>query len=289
VALLASCSDGNGPDGGQARVSVLLTDAPGDVTAAVVTISEVYLQGGAGGRVVLSDAPITVDLTTLAQTATELVSDAAVEGGTYQELRFVISGGYLEVENGDGSTSIYASSPSYPGLPTGATVDGDLQMPSLAQSGLKVDFGAAIDLSGETDLLVDFDVAQSFGKQAGQSGQWVMHPVIKGATLEAAATVTASIRLGGGVQLPSVGGSVLTLAAFKAKVGSEELAFGDPDADGVFTATFRFLLPGSYAVSIVGPAGITFTTSPTHPAAVTAEAGAEASVAFTVLTAALAT
>jgi hypothetical protein len=31
---------------------------------------------------------------------------------------------------------------------------------------------------------VDFDVAESFGKQAGQSGKWVMHPVLKGSVVE---------------------------------------------------------------------------------------------------------
>ena len=48
IAPLASCSDST--SAGNAKLSLLLTDAPGDVKTAVVTIDEIYLQGS--GRVV---------------------------------------------------------------------------------------------------------------------------------------------------------------------------------------------------------------------------------------------
>lgn len=174
--LLGACDGGTSP--GTGHLTIRLTDAPGLVKVAVVTISEISLQGG-DGRVVLSSDPVTTDLVTLAGTSQTLVQDAVVPDGTYGQLRFVITGAYIEVENSDGSTSIYASSPTYEGLPGGAQVAGALQMPSFAQSGLKVNLpGDALTISDEHCLRVDFDVAQSFGHGAGQSGQWVMHPVI---------------------------------------------------------------------------------------------------------------
>lgn len=58
---------------------------------------------------------------------------------------------------------------------------GLLIMPSFNASGLKVNFPGSLTLGeGETTLLVDFDVAQSFGKEAGQSGKWEVRPVITG-------------------------------------------------------------------------------------------------------------
>jgi hypothetical protein len=279
---LAACGDSSGPGDGRARVNVHLTDAPGDVRAAVVTISEVYLQGGAAGRVTLRNTPFTVDLTTLANATTELVAGADVEAGSYSELRFVITGGYVEVENAGGGTSIYASSSTYAGLPPGAVVAGELQMPSLAQSGLKVDFESALALDGTVDLLVDFDVAQSFGRQAGQSNRWVMHPVIKGGRLEAAATVTASLRLGGGVTLPAVNGGAVTLGEFRARLGATERTFTDADGDGVYTATFRFVLPGSYSLAVVAPVGLVVATAPLQPVALAVGAGAQARTDFTI-------
>src|SRR2546423_370663 len=118
--VFASCSS-DSTSAGTTKVSLLLKDAAGDVKAAVVTISEIDLQGSGGGQVLLS-APVTVDLLTLASSTSQLVKDAVVPSGTYSQLRFIITGAYIEVENSDGSTSIYASSPDYSGLPAGASV-----------------------------------------------------------------------------------------------------------------------------------------------------------------------
>lgn len=188
TALIGSTScDSTGP--GTGFISLELKDAPGDVVKAVVTIDQIYLQGGnegadestdPAGRIVLRDEDVTVDLLTLADETMGLVDVAEVPNGTYPQLRFVVTGAYIEVETAQG-TEIYASSPTYAGLPAGATVTGMLILPSWSSSGLKVKLpGDAIQVVGnQTVLVVDFDVAQSFGKQPGQSGNWVMSPVIE--------------------------------------------------------------------------------------------------------------
>lgn len=166
------------------EISLRLTDAPGDVIAAVVTIDQIYIQGSGdstGGRIVLRDEDFTTDLLTLVGTTAELLETATIPVGSYGQLRFVISGAYLEVEGAGGASEFYASSPSYAGLPIGTTITGGLQMPSLAQSGLKVNLpnNAVVINEDETvTLTIDFDVAQSFGKLVG-SGTWVMSPVLQ--------------------------------------------------------------------------------------------------------------
>lgn len=189
VCLLAACADSSGPDGDR-KVSVLLTDAPGDILEAVVTIQQIYLQGGdddgegeeGAGRFILLDEPVTVDLLTLADDFMTLVDDAEIPDGQFGQLRFVVSGGYIKVEQEDGE-KIFASSSDYPELPDGAEVAGDLQMPSFSTSGLKVNFQGGLLLEEETTLLVDFDVAESFGQETG-SGRWVLHPVLKGSVVD---------------------------------------------------------------------------------------------------------
>jgi uncharacterized protein DUF4382 len=290
AAMLGGCSDSptEGNPTGQPRVTVRLTDAAGDIKAAVVTISEVNLQG-ANGKVVLSDDAVTTDLIDLANSTAVLVDAAPVPAATYTEMRFVISGGYIEVENADGSTSIYASSPNYAGLPPGAVVTGDLQMPSLGQSGLKVSFPSTdLAITTDQDLLVDFDVSQSFGHVAGNSGNWVMHPVIKGAQFTTAATVVVTLKLNTGVTLPVPPGGAVTLAAFKATLNGETVAFTDPDGDGTFEARFRFLLPGTYALTVQAPTGIGITTNLTLPVNVTLVAGEVETQAVVIQTAVLA-
>ena len=281
-----ACKD-NGPtsqnQNNQPHVTVRLTDAAGDVKAAVVTISEINLQGGSNGQTILLSTPVTVDLLTLANSTATLVDNVAVPAGTYSEMRFVITGGYVEVDNGAGGSDIYASTPTYAGLPAGATVTGDLQMPSLAQSGLKVNFGSVIlNITTDQDFLVDFDVSQSFGHLAGNSGKWVMHPVVTGGVVTTSGTILATLKLGTGVTLPLVGGNTVTLGAFKATLNGQTVDFTDPDADGTFEARFRFLIPGSYPLSLVVPAGLTVTTAPVLPVQVQATAGATTTQAITI-------
>jgi hypothetical protein len=283
-----------GCGGGESTVTIKLTDAPGDFKAAVVTISEVYLQGE-GGRVVLRDTPATTNLVSLANDTADLVKDAVVPAGSYKELRFVISGAYIEVEQADGSTRIYATSNDYAGLPADAKVAGILQTPSFSSSGLKVKFDGDVEVSGEQKvILVDFDVSQSFGKERGQGDKWVMKPVVKGADITFSGSVTVTLTKDAAVTLPTIDGHPVTLADFKAtlrttesstdgaaEAAAEELALTDTNNDGVFEAQFKFLVPGNYEINFVGPAGVSFTTNPAVPALVTIGSGTDQTQAFT--------
>lgn len=284
---LAGCSSVEPPSSGS--MTMYMTDAPGTLKHAVVTISQIYLQGGSdsasmSGRVVLRDSAFTTDLLTLADSTTALLSDVVVPGGTYAQLRFVITGGYIEVDNGDGTTSIYASSPDYAGLPVGATVAGQLVMPSYSTSGLKVTLPAsALQVNGgQKIILVDFNVAQSFGRQAGGSGQWVMTPVIKGGEIEATGQANVAVSLGTGVTLPVVNAHQVTLADFSATLDGDTEPLTDPDSDGVYTASFKYLFPGSYAVTFQNADSVAFTTTPTGPIPVTITSGGTASVVATI-------
>jgi len=294
LAAVTACSSSE-----TTRLSIHLTDAPGDVKAAVVTLTRITLQGQ-GGETVLSDATTTVSLLDLANAATPLVEDAIVPRGTYEQLRFHVSGGYVEVADPGGTgTLVYASSPDYEGLPPGTHVDGLLKMPSYAQSGLKVTLPADA-LVLETDakiLLVDFDVAQSFGHEAGGSGSWVMHPVIKGADIALSGNVVATLALAPGVTLPVVDAQQVTLGRFKAVLVTPAPADGPEgtpdsreeqpfvDVNGAWIADFKFLLPGSYGLDVVGPAGVAFATIPAVPAPITVAGGRATQVDFKITSA----
>jgi hypothetical protein len=274
---LAACGDDNGGGGDTTRLSILLTDAPGDISAAVVTVSEIYLQGS-GGRTVLRDADTTLNLIDLADATADMVNGAVVPQGTYEQLRFVITGAYISVEE-DGGQKVYATSPDYEGLPAGTVVDGNLQTPSFSTSGVKVQLpGDELVLSSsDQTLLVDFDVSQSFGKAAGNSGQWVMTPVIKGADITVSGGLVVNATLATGV--------TATLGDWKATItldgGTEERALTDTDGDGTFTANFSFLFPGTYSVTLVPPTG-TFTSTPALPADQAVVSDANATVNVTV-------
>jgi hypothetical protein len=180
-----ACDDVTGGDDG--RVTILLTDAPGDLLEAVVTISSIYLQGDSdddeqSGRVYLRTDPVTTDLQTLTDDVATLVEDADVPEGRYGQLRFVISGAYIRIDDNAGG-KVYATA-GYDEAPD--DVAGTLMCPSCGTSGLKVTFPGSLTVNGDEDqaFLVDFDVAQSVGHEAGNSGKWIMHPSLKGSRVE---------------------------------------------------------------------------------------------------------
>jgi hypothetical protein len=169
--------------GDTTSLSVRLKDAPGDVLRAVVTIREVDLVGSGG--VHERKTATTTDLLTLGANATTLVQDLEVPSGTYSELRLKITGACIAVDNGDQTSSIYATADYDPG-PCGSSPASTLKAPSYAQSGLKVKMAeGALEITGNAKvLLVDFDVAQSFGHETGDGSGWVLHPVVTGVSID---------------------------------------------------------------------------------------------------------
>lgn len=263
------------PIGAGKGFTLLLTDAPGDVVSAVVTISEVKLQGQ-GGEVSLLQHPFTGDLVQLRNSVATLVQGLDIPAGSYSQLRLIISGAYIEVATTNG-TRVYASSPNYAGLPAGKHVDGDLQMPSFGTSGLKIDLpGGKLDVGqGATIVMIDFDASQSFGHQAGNSGKWIMHPVIKATNVTFGGNALIRLQLAQGVTLPQLNGQNLTLGAFTGTltpVGGGTpipVTFTDANNDGIFEAMARGLVPGQYTLTLTGPAGLTTTFTPTLPVTIT--------------------
>lgn len=178
---LAACDDSEvtGPGADQASLSVYLTDAPGDVEAVWVEILSITLQGGDEGTVSLLGEPTElILLTDLVGTTHLLVENAALDPATYGQLRMVVGDAILLSKDG----TVYVKGD--PVLPDGLdeAPTGSLQCPSCSQSGLKVKIpNDEMELEeGSAALVVDFDVSQSFGHKAGNSGNWIMHPVIHG-------------------------------------------------------------------------------------------------------------
>ena len=285
LALLGACGDATGSSRG--TVSILLKDAPGDVKKAVVTIDQIYLQPGTdeeASRVVLRSTPVTGDLLELRNNIAALVADAVVPPGTYGQLRFVISGGCLAVEDTDGSTKIFSSTTSYTGLgictANGGATGGTLQMPSFAQTGIKVtlpDGGVTIG-DDATILLVDFDVSRSFGKEAGNSGRWVMTPSLKASdfNLTGSAKVTITANVAAAAALGSLSNLKVTLTDSDQAVTT--LTGTDLTLNGTTAeVTFRFLRPGTYTLAVTAD---NKTVTASGPTSVTVTSGGLATVAL---------
>lgn len=287
---LAACDSDGVTTGEMGEVTVLLTDAPGNFSQAVVTISGIYLQGTPGddaGRVWLleegEDDPVTTDLLTLRNDILELATNVEVPTGTYAQLRIIITGAFIEVEEEDDVSRIFATQ-DYEEAPD--EVDGTLQMPSFAQTGLKVNLpGGAVQVTGTQQvLLVDFNVAESFGQEAGQAGMWVMEPVIHAIDFDLSGSITVTLSLGEDVELPE-GRSLEEFAAHLEDADGNTKDDDFVESNGAFTASFPFLTPGepaSWSLTIVAPEDLSVGTDPELPVDVEPVAGTDVGVEVTI-------
>ena len=204
---------------GETRLSVYLTDAPGDVESVWVQIDDIVLVGQ-GPQVSLLEEPTDViNVTELADAAVALlVAGVPVEPGRYTQVRFVLGGAVLLDDYGN----VYAYGDIE--LPPHLELTGELTCPSCSQSGIKVKVPGGVELAEADDagILMDFDVSQSFGHVAGQSGKWVMHPVILGTVAdpeaigagEGDAEIKGTIALDTDVVIPECAGEVRDLEDF---------------------------------------------------------------------------
>lgn len=281
----AACDDSTGT-GQPGSMSVMLTDAPGDFLQAVVEIERVELVGDEDGVTVLMDDPFTTDLLTLSNDVASLAEDVVIPAGTYSQLRLIIPNACIEVEGENETSTIYASS----GFDACGEADGSLQLPSFDASGLKINLPeGATTVDGDAHIvLLDFDVSESFGQQAGNSGMWVMHPVIHATELDFSSSLTVELTVADTVDLGALAAS---LADFEARLSTEEeaVAFTDPDEDGVYTATFLFLVPGEdleVAVGLQEGIDFDFTLDPASPVTLDILDGESVVVEFEVTSAA---
>lgn len=265
---LSACDGLSSPDDGTPRLSVLLTDAPGDVQAAWVQITEIRLQGETDGEATfpVSEGNQWHNLVALAndgngeQLTAELIQSEEIPPGTYGQLRLMIGSAVLQAE----TSSPAGPAPSVPsvfvmGSPDweviegldGTEESGRLMCPGCPQTGIKVNLpdGSLTLESGETGLLLDFDVAQSFGRQAGASGMWVMRPVITSSTLAVGSVEgTVSVDTAGTGHIQACGGNdaddVAAFVPTATNDGTTKTA--TVSADGEYS--FSFLSPGEWAM-----------------------------------------
>jgi hypothetical protein len=265
-----------------ARLTLKLTDAPGDLAEAHVQIRSIYMQGSSGegdarGRVVLYEGDETFDLLTLTGGRTvDLVQDLVVPAGTYSQLRLVVGDATIRTRDGD----------------TYSTTDGTLHCPSCSSSGLKVKLpGGRVTLdNGSNIVLLDFDVSQSFGRQAGRSGRWVMSPVIIATDFEASGAIRGEVALQD-VSLPiSCGGRTMgqdsVLAAFVPQATSGEITVsGITQPNGAYV--IGAAAPGSYTLGYAAQVTydngdrLSFTAAPSTPSVEVGSGGA-ASADYTI-------
>lgn len=169
---LAACGGGGGGSSGTGTISVKMTDAPAtpEYAEVWVTVEKVRVhqaddapEGDSGWHEVVLDPPRKIELLGLRNGVMAELGQADVPAGRYHQFRLVLGG-----QPGDNEV-VLAADPANP-IP--------LTTPSAQQSGLKLNAKPFDVAEGQTvELVLDFDAARSVVR-AGNSGKYLLKPVI---------------------------------------------------------------------------------------------------------------
>lgn len=163
------------------HLNVHLTDAPANYDAVWIDVQEVRVrfEGSTTDTtesspewITISDTPMRVNLLDLTNGVDTLLASADLETGNYSNLRLVL---------GDNNEVV---------------IDGqshNLKVPSGQQSGYKVKINTFIEAGMDYNLLVDFDASRSV-HMAGNSGKYILKPVLKAVSVEKAGSISGVVQ-----------------------------------------------------------------------------------------------
>lgn len=231
--FFASCS--NNGDGSQtSRISVRMSDAPGDYDEVNVDVLDVMIKSNSntddqGWTSIGNITPGIYNLLDLTGGVNVMLADNNVPSGDLGQIRLVL---------GDRNT-VVKDGVTYP-----------LNTPSAQQSGLKLQVNQTL-LEGATyEFLLDFDVEHSVVVQAGASEIYNLHPVIRVTTNATSGVIKGAIspNLVGFQVLASVQVGSTTVSAYANEQGLFQLN-GVPA--GTYTVTLTPDLASGKAIKTV--------------------------------------
>ncbi len=175
LAFLVSCSnddDTNTPEQEMARMSVKLTDAPGDYDAVFIDVQDVVIKyNGSEEEVTIGEVNAGVyDLLELTGGVSVLLIDDEIPAGDISQIRLILGNNNTIVVNGE----------TFP-----------LQTPSAQQSGLKINVNETLVGGIFYEFILDFDVDKSIVAQG--NGGYLLKPVIRASTVANTGAITGAV------------------------------------------------------------------------------------------------
>ena len=162
TSTLIACGGGSGGGNGDGRLNLSVTDAPVDeATAVMVTFTSVEIHGSGDRDVLVEfDEPMQIDLLALqGDDSTPLLSGQTLTPGEYQWIRLGVS------TNEEMDTYLQLGDAIH-----------ELDVPSGAQNGLKLNRGFTVTAGGVTNFTIDFDLRKSIHQN--NSG-YVLRPTLR--------------------------------------------------------------------------------------------------------------
>lgn len=259
VGLLATTALGVGACGGgglasTGQMKLAVADAPVDgAQAVVVKFTGIELTGNGGNTVQITfPQPKSIDLLSQSGTASSVLFDQPIPAGSYGQIRVMV------VADGNPANSYITLSDG--------TMHG-LQVPSGAETGLKLVSGFSVPSGGVVDYTIDFDLRKAVTCPPGQAPVCILGPaqrLVDNTTVGNIQGVVANTSVPGsctpGVYLYS--GTVTAPEDLNSTAAASDtnqpLASKLPVANSPtpYYYQFTFLPPGTYTVAFTCQAGL---------------------------------
>jgi uncharacterized protein DUF4382 len=232
AALAISCNEDSDDTAGTSKVTVRMTDAPGDYDEVNVEVLDVMIKNnsdtGESGWVSVGNVNAGIyNLLDLTGGINVLLADNTVPSGHLGQIRLLL---------GDENT-VVKDGVTYP-----------LNTPSAQQSGLKLQINQTLQAGATYNFLLDFDVEHSVVVEAGGSGNYNLHPVIRVTTESTSGSISGSISPIEVQTLVSVDVNGTAVTAYTNEQGAFQLN-GIPS--GTYTVTFTPDVASGLAVLVV--------------------------------------
>ena len=224
VALSGCSSSTKPPQDSPGEIRIFLVDQPAEYDAVNIVVTEVSVHSSdadsTSGWIMLNDTMRTFDLLTLRNGASQILGETLLNSGHYTQIRLKLAE----------SCTVIVDGQTYP-----------LEVPSGAQSGLKLNHPFDIAPSTLYELTLDFDATRSI--HVTGNDRYTLSPVIRAVANQISGTISGTID------------PVISRAAVLTMVGADTVS-AFPDTT---TGAFRLVaLPANtYAVHIV-PLVLTF-------------------------------
>jgi hypothetical protein len=194
-----------------------------------------------GGWVTVAEPNRSIDLLDLRNGVTTNLGADSIPTGRYRSFRLVLN-----------------TDSSFVTLKDGTVLSGDnggIKFPSAHRTGIKVNLAEPIDVTANgTVMVVDFDVSKSFVLRGNdiKSNGLLFKPVLRATARDVTGSVSGVVK-GDSAAGAAVANAIVQVLPVGDTVTANVIAAGLTDADGAFKVAF--LLPGSYDLRAVPPAG----------------------------------
>ncbi len=178
MVLISACNDdSSGPvdnsNAGKATLSVRMTDAPAEYDAVFVTFSEIAVHHSGAGWIVFTGDPIAINLLEWNNGNSIEIGREEIDAGHITQVRLMVT-----------DASVVVDGVSHP-----------LDIPSAAQTGLKIVTNFMVEAGSSYTLMLDFDVYHSIvttGPPSNPKG-YKLKPTIRAVEVAATGSISGKI------------------------------------------------------------------------------------------------